>query len=64
MTGFGECVACGCGVERAGWDDLCFRCQEAEKAEFADDEDADWIAEENRRLYSIGHLMSPASEGE
>lgn len=32
-TGFGECQNCGGSVERVGWDDLCFRCQESEKAE-------------------------------
>jgi hypothetical protein len=40
-SGFGECAACGCGVERVGWDDLCFRCQEAEKAELVDDDEED-----------------------
>lgn len=43
MSGFGECLNCGCGVERVGWDDLCFRCQKSEKAEMEpyDERDAD-----------------------
>ena len=56
MNGFGECLDCGCSVERPGWDDLCFRCQESEKAEVVGDDewdDEDWIAEENRRLYTL-----------
>lgn len=42
-SGFGECIACGCPVERVCWDELCFRCQESEKAEMepVDERDAD-----------------------
>jgi hypothetical protein len=43
VSGFGECASCGCSVERPGWDELCFRCQESEKAEMEpyDERDAD-----------------------
>lgn len=43
MSGFGECLECGGPVERVGWDDLCFACQESEKAEMepVDERDAD-----------------------
>ena len=28
MSGFGVCITCGGPVERVGWDDECFRCQD------------------------------------
>lgn len=36
---FGVCIDCGGPVERAGWDDICFACQESEHAELDPYED-------------------------
>lgn len=36
---FGVCLDCGGPVERVGWDDLCFACQESEHAELDPYED-------------------------
>lgn len=65
-SGFGQCEACGCSVERVGWDDLCFSCQESEKAEMADDweERQEEMAEEDRRLYTVPlHAADEPSDG-
>lgn len=37
--GFGECINCGSAVERVGWDDLCFRCQDEEADDLHDTRD-------------------------
>lgn len=38
---FGRCLDCDGPVERVGWDDLCFACQESEKAELLGEDDED-----------------------
>jgi len=51
VSGFGECQECGGPVERVGWDDLCFSCQEDERAE----QEARWerMDEEDAFLYGV-----------
>ena len=71
MSGFGECQDCGNAVERVGWDDLCFACQESEKAELIDDgeeceeQEARWqrMDEEDAFLYGAENEIRGAGSG-
>lgn len=37
---FGMCRGCGFAVERVGWDDLCFACQEEDARLYGPDDEA------------------------
>jgi hypothetical protein len=62
MSGFGQCVACGSGVERVGWDDLCFACQDDEREMWESRLEA--MAEEDHYLYSVPMNPGPEARGE